>query len=254
MVGESDKAAAQAAEYVFPYHHVPSSQFGHLRTARTFRGGAEYRAYLDEVIAAIVEADPRDVLDAGCGDGRLLADARHQFPAGREPRMTGIDIDGRAVAFANAFGAEIEFREADVATLSDEFDVVTCVETLEHVPDDREVSFLGNVATRVRRGGTLLITVPSTARAVHPKHFRHYTSDSLRAAVETAAPDLVERRVYEIVQHRPWLDALLRVLNNRVYSVDIGVLNDAILRLHRRSVRPGARGLHVFAVYDRPAV
>jgi len=78
------------------------------------------------------------VLDVGCGGG-ILSEAM----AGRGAQVTGIDLSDKALKVAQLHllesGRQVEYREVAVETLAQEqpgsFDVVTCMEVLEHVPD-----------------------------------------------------------------------------------------------------------------------
>ena len=81
----------------------------------------------------------KSVLDVGCGGG-ILAESM----APRAARVTGIDLASKALGVARLHaletGAEnLEYREISAEALADEqpgaFDVVTCMEMLEHVPD-----------------------------------------------------------------------------------------------------------------------
>lgn len=83
------------------------------------------------------------VLDVGCGGG-ILADSM----ARRGADVSGIDLASKAlrVAQLHALEAEttnIQYREVSVEALAKEqpasFDVVTCMEMLEHVPDPASV-------------------------------------------------------------------------------------------------------------------
>src|SRR5215831_7228222 len=78
------------------------------------------------------------VLDVGCGGG-ILAEAMAQ----RGARVTGIDLAEKPLAVAQLHLMEsdldVEYRLCAAETLAREapgtFDVVTCMEMLEHVPD-----------------------------------------------------------------------------------------------------------------------
>jgi 2-polyprenyl-6-hydroxyphenyl methylase/3-demethylubiquinone-9 3-methyltransferase len=108
-----------------------------------------------EWIDSIAPLAGREVLDVGCGGG-ILAEAM----ARRAARVTGIDLAAKplGVARLHALEAEIDnidYREISAEALGDErpagFDVVTCMEMLEHVP--QPASVVRACATLLRPGG-----------------------------------------------------------------------------------------------------
>ena len=84
----------------------------------------------------------RKVLDIGCGGG-LMAEAM----AGRGARVTGIDLSEGALKVARLHlkesGRQVDYRHVSAEALAAEspgvFNVVTCLEMLEHVPDPGSV-------------------------------------------------------------------------------------------------------------------
>ncbi|HEU0224103.1 MAG TPA: bifunctional 2-polyprenyl-6-hydroxyphenol methylase/3-demethylubiquinol 3-O-methyltransferase UbiG [Steroidobacteraceae bacterium] len=99
----------------------------------------------------------RRALDVGCGGG-LLAEGM----ARRGARVTGIDLAPAALEVARLHaleaGIDVDYREvaaeALAATEPGAFDLVTCLEMLEHVPDPAGV--LQAVARLVRPGGDVV--------------------------------------------------------------------------------------------------
>jgi 2-polyprenyl-6-hydroxyphenyl methylase/3-demethylubiquinone-9 3-methyltransferase len=97
----------------------------------------------------------RRALDVGCGGG-ILADAM----ARRGAAVLGIDLAGKALKVAQLHALEagtpsIQYREIAAEALAEEqpgqFDVVTCMEMLEHVPDPASV--VRACATLAQPGG-----------------------------------------------------------------------------------------------------
>jgi 2-polyprenyl-6-hydroxyphenyl methylase/3-demethylubiquinone-9 3-methyltransferase len=94
------------------------------------------------------------VLDVGCGGG-ILAEAM----SGRGASVTGIDMARSPLAVARLHledsGAEVEYLQCTAEQLADErpgaYDVVTCMEMLEHVPSPWAVA--DACARLVRPGG-----------------------------------------------------------------------------------------------------
>jgi 2-polyprenyl-6-hydroxyphenyl methylase/3-demethylubiquinone-9 3-methyltransferase len=94
------------------------------------------------------------VLDVGCGGGILC-----EGLAQRGARVTGIDAGEAPLAVARLHllesGLDIEYRHVDAADLALEnpghYDVVTCLEVLEHVPDPG--ALVATCTSLVRPGG-----------------------------------------------------------------------------------------------------
>ena len=83
------------------------------------------------------------VLDVGCGGG-ILADSM----ARKGANVLGIDLSTKALKIAQLHALEaqtpsIDYREVSAEDLADEqpgqFDAVTCMEMLEHVPDPSSI-------------------------------------------------------------------------------------------------------------------
>ena len=97
----------------------------------------------------------KQVLDVGCGGG-ILADAMARAGA----HVTGIDLASKSLKVAQLHALEtqtpnIQYREVSAEALAAaepaSFDVVTCMEMLEHVPDPASV--VQACATLVKPGG-----------------------------------------------------------------------------------------------------
>ncbi|MTJ81562.1 MAG: bifunctional 2-polyprenyl-6-hydroxyphenol methylase/3-demethylubiquinol 3-O-methyltransferase UbiG [Telmatospirillum sp.] len=108
------------------------------------------------------------LLDVGCGGG-LLSEPMSRLGFA----VTGIDAGERNISVARLHaeqaGLSIDYRCALAESLEERFDVVTCMEVIEHVPDP--AAFLVAVADRLKPGGafvgaTLNRTPQSLALAV----------------------------------------------------------------------------------------
>lgn len=95
------------------------------------------------------------VLDIGCGGG-ILSDSM----ARKGAEVTGIDLSSKALKVAQLHALEagtqnVSYREVSAEALAQEqpasFDVVTCMEMLEHVPDPASV--VSACSTLVKPGG-----------------------------------------------------------------------------------------------------
>ena len=91
-------------------------------------------------ISSKIELDGKTLLDVGCGGG-ILAEALHDKGA----IVTGIDAAGPGIEIAKHHAKKnnksIDYQESTAEDLiqksSEKYDVVTCLEVLEHVPDPK---------------------------------------------------------------------------------------------------------------------
>ncbi len=109
----------------------------------------------------------KKVLDVGCGGGILS-----ESMATRGARVTGIDMGEKPLSVAKLHlkesGLEVDYRQTTAEALAIEepesFDIITCMEMVEHVPDPASVI---NACSRlVRPGGELFFsTINRTPKA-----------------------------------------------------------------------------------------
>ncbi len=101
----------------------------------------------------------KQVLDVGCGGG-LLTEGMAALGA----RVTGIDLSEKPLGVARLHllesGREVEYRQIAAEDLAAEqpgrYDVVTCMEMLEHVPDP--ASTVRACANLVKPGGSVFFS------------------------------------------------------------------------------------------------
>ncbi|MFT3976646.1 MAG: bifunctional 2-polyprenyl-6-hydroxyphenol methylase/3-demethylubiquinol 3-O-methyltransferase UbiG [Sphingomonas bacterium] len=99
----------------------------------------------------------RSALDVGCGAG-LLAEPLARLGA----RVTAVDAAPENIAAARAHAGRlaIDYRVGSVEDLADEtFDLVTCLEVIEHVADAD--AFVAGLARAVSPGGLLILSTPN---------------------------------------------------------------------------------------------
>jgi len=110
-------------------------------------------------IDSIVDLKDKRVLDVGCGGG-ILSESMYLKGA----HVTGIDLGEKALNVAKLHqlesGAKVDYRLVSVEQLASEqtagFDVVTCMEMLEHVPDPAAV--VAACARLVKPGGSVFFS------------------------------------------------------------------------------------------------
>ena len=110
-------------------------------------------------IDGISHLQGKRVLDVGCGGGIL---SESMFFKGAE--VVGIDLGEKALSVAKLHqlesGAKVDYQYIAVEQLAlrqpESFDVVTCMEMLEHVPDPS--SIVAACARLVKPGGTVFFS------------------------------------------------------------------------------------------------
>jgi methionine biosynthesis protein MetW len=123
-----------------------------------FRPTGHAYAALTVLLERVVTSSS-DCLDVGCGDGRTSG----VLLASNARRYVGVDVSEQAVALARSLGLRAE-RITDAARLPfDEqaFDVVVCLEVLEHLFEPHGAA--AEMLRVLRPGGSLLVTVPNIA-------------------------------------------------------------------------------------------
>ena len=159
----------------------------------------------------------RDVLEIGCGTGRLL---RHLAP--RHRSYVGIDISEETLG-AGEMPPNTETRVADAVDLAGfddcSFDVVISSQLMEHFHPDDVPPHLAAVRRVLRPGGRFIFETPSRLTGPHDisRHFdrestcfhlKEYDFRSLRPLLKAAGfrkvrSPLFRHRMYERL---PWLE------------------------------------------------
>ena len=95
------------------------------------------------------------VLDAGCGTGVLLSQIRQKYP---HTQLTGSEYSPNGLEYARQRLPNAQFHVLDLSreTLGGKFDLITCIDVLEHIPDDEAA--LKNMLAMT--AGHLVLSVP----------------------------------------------------------------------------------------------
>jgi ubiquinone/menaquinone biosynthesis C-methylase UbiE len=170
--------------------------------------------FYDRLREIVEPLEPESVLDAGCGEGETVARLGGLLPG----RINAVDASPEAVDFTARRFPSLDVAREDVRSLpfaDDAFELVLCLEVLEHVHDPGEaVGELARVSSE-----HVVISVPhepwfrlgSALRGKylrtlgnHPEHVNHWGERSLRAFLGSRLA------VVRVAKAFPWLIAHCR--------------------------------------------
>jgi SAM-dependent methyltransferase len=138
-----------------------------------------FLSVLDKYLPRPADGRERRVLDLGCGTGTMLK------YLSRYGRAQGVDMDEGAVQFCHERGVYDvqQVGEMPLPFEDDTFDLVTALDVVEHIEDDRAA--LRELNRIIRPGGMLMISVPAYrflwgAQDEISHHKRRYTAPEVR--------------------------------------------------------------------------
>lgn len=128
------------------------------------------------------------VLEVGCGVGTFT---RRIVAAPGVGRLLSIDVSAAAVAACGQAVSDprLELRHADVLSVDERFDLVVCMNVLEHIENDRGA--LRHLWSLLNPGGTLFLLVPAhqalfSSFDAESGHYRRYNKRQMRSLMHDA--------------------------------------------------------------------
>ena len=132
-------------------------------------GALTRRAWLRALLAAWSGHFPRTILDAGCGDGRNAFLVKEYWPwatlVGVDASRDAVDKARRRAVVERSPRTRFVVAELDSFEPEPAFDLVLCVDVLEHIVADGAA--IATMTAFLRENGVLIVHVPS----VHQKHY-----------------------------------------------------------------------------------
>ena len=176
------KFKIQDNQYLKPYHYLLNLK--KLSFFDCLGWGLEYYSYvsflLDYFKKLSKRMDIERVADVGCGDGKITLELAQQHPS---IIFEGYDLSKQAMLFAKAYSCNIgnlKFYNEDFKYSKESYDIILCIEVLEHIPNNEIEYFVKNLNSKLKENGLMIVSVPTQNLKIHPKHYRHYTLDLLK--------------------------------------------------------------------------
>ncbi len=157
------------------------------------------------LIECVRLANPKTILDAGCGEGFTLTQLTK---AGIKATMSGIDYSEEAIALAEKTAPTLRIAKASIYSLpfpESAFDLVICSEVLEHLEHpEKAIAEIRRVSKK-----HILVSVPNEPYfqianflrgkyprtfGNHPEHINHWSSYAIVTLLRSAGLSI--QRVY----------------------------------------------------------
>lgn len=171
------------ATHYAEYHRTDEAYFE--------RWHQQNKAYLGRIVGADREMP---ILDVGCGFG-LLVNALQRIGY---RKVAGIDVDESQIKVAASHGLPCQLVSTEeqsefFGAHRETHRVITLFDVLEHVPVDRQITFLATLRQSLVQGGRLIIQTPNASspiaghmRFIDHTHTSSFTCDSLRYILRSA--------------------------------------------------------------------
>ena len=223
LVYLADRPVAEALPIIYPPNYYSFDE-----SARENRLIKAARDRLERRKAAaygrLLGPGPREVLDVGCGDGRLLDILRNHGDASWH--LAGVEIGAGAAARARAKGYEVmhgNFESLDLTAWRGRFHLILMHQVLEHTRSPRLA--IRAILELLKPGGIFSIETPDTDSwdatlfgrrywgGYHiPRHFHLFNKPTLAR--------LLDQEGFDIVSQRSILSPVFWILSVHNFLVD----------------------------------
>lgn len=178
-------------------------------SAGTGQAMARSERIVDRLVRSGLAAERGRLLDVGCGNGALLRACSRLLPGWS---LAGTEINDKYKAEVEAIPGVSVMQVGCAAEVPGEFDFVTLVHVLEHVPEPAQ--FLASLRTKLACGGHLMVEVPhyvdNPFDLLIVDHSTHFSAEVLRGVAERAgcvprvlATDWVAKELTMIARPEP---------------------------------------------------
>ncbi|MCK5360381.1 MAG: class I SAM-dependent methyltransferase [Gammaproteobacteria bacterium] len=193
--------------------------------------GSYFSTIRSEVITVFPDKAEK-VLELGCGEGVTL---KHLKETGMARWVCGVDFHNESLEKAKINGVDKvlnrDLNNFDVSTIEEKFDVILCMDVLEHIVDPW--SIVKNLKELLTDKGVIIASIPNVQniRVVVPLIFGKWIYKDcgildrghLRFFTRGTAIDLIQQGGFEIVEivslkERHWLPILINLLTLNLFQ------------------------------------
>ncbi|MCP4179753.1 MAG: class I SAM-dependent methyltransferase [bacterium] len=217
MDEKNKKFIIQNRQYQYPYHYLFLMDRNIRHIIHGYGLGIEYLTYIYFIIDKIKKIPYGKILDVGCGDGYMLNNLNDN------KLKYGIDLSEKSILYARSFANDAKFEFKDLFELNEEYDIITLIEVLEHIPDDFIEKFIKKILSLIKKDGYFILSVPTTIIPLNKKHYRHYDEQLLNDHIGNKNIQLIEE--FRIYKESNIFKFLNKMLSNKFYTIT----NDRLL-------------------------
>jgi len=121
--------------------------------------GKFVKCMYDEIVERVLTANPKSILDLGCGNGNVLEKIKLKSDAD----LYGLDLSENMIELAKEkLGTRVELKVGDAEQLpydDNQFDVIICNASFHHYPNPDQV--LREIRRVLKPNGTLVLGDPT---------------------------------------------------------------------------------------------
>jgi 2-polyprenyl-3-methyl-5-hydroxy-6-metoxy-1,4-benzoquinol methylase len=159
-------------------------------------GIREHIDRIDHVAHLIKNANPEKILDIGCNRG--LFGAMAKIPYRRLNKLVGVDISRLCCAYVTehmGYDASVCVNASEPFDLQETFDLILCMEIIEHVPSPSGV--IANVRRHLSPGGFAIFSCPEEKEEIDGEfHVRRVAREELAHWVTSGGLEVVEQHFF----------------------------------------------------------
>jgi SAM-dependent methyltransferase len=208
------------------------------------------------VLQLLQDLSFQTMLDAGCGTGVLLQAIHEKYP---HVKLTGSEVSGHGLELARKRLPDSEFMAMDLSkqVLERKFDLITCIDVLEHILDDRAA--LSNLFAM--SAGHLILSVPLgplfPVEAERLGHVHGYSREELEGKICEAGFQIVRAFQWGF----PFYNLHRRLANRMPKQATLGrynprkkLISKLIYALFYLNIAPGGERYYVLCRTPEPAL
>lgn len=214
----SKEQLIQEDDYLFPYHYIAELTANNIQLSKRWGWAVNYLGRIEILLSSLKKKTFSNFCDIGCGDGRLISLLAPKYP---DKKFLGIDYSSRAIGLATALNrapnAEFRYHDLLKEKTATQFDGISLIEVLEHIPPSHLSDFVAKAAAILKPSGFAIITVPSNNMPLVKKHFQHFDLKKIQTVVEDAGLKVEDARYID------GSDLLFRIMRKIIYNDKIAI-------------------------------